>query len=130
MKQQLLKLARDIIDLCDKISGNGTSPNTDVIGLIKREFEEQCDSLEKENKVKVLNHKRELWADSKLHIRKWDFVIVHKDGILIKRILDHNVEEGTITIHSLNPIYPDRVINLAEVYQIFNVIEFWRPRRR
>lgn len=74
--------------------------------------------------------KRELWADSKLHIRKWDFVIVHKDGILIKRILDHNVEEGTITIHSLNPIYPDRVINLAEVYQIFNVIEFWRPRRR
>ena len=74
--------------------------------------------------------KRELWADSKLHIRKWDFVIVHKDGILIKRILDHNVEEGTITMHSLNPIYPDRVINLAEVYQIFNVIEFWRPRRR
>lgn len=74
--------------------------------------------------------KRELWVDSKLHIRKWDFVIVHKDGILIKRILDHNVEEGTITIHSLNPIYPDRVINLAEVYQIFNVIEFWRPRRR
>lgn len=62
MKQQLLKLARDIIDLCDKISGNGTSPNTDVIGLIKREFEEQCDSLEKENKVKALNHKRELWA--------------------------------------------------------------------
>lgn len=74
--------------------------------------------------------KRELWADSKLHFRKWDFVIVHKEGILIKRILDHDVEKGTITIHSLNPIYPDRVINLAEVYQIFNVIEFWRPRRR
>ncbi|MDB9090182.1 S24 family peptidase, partial [Parabacteroides distasonis] len=74
--------------------------------------------------------KRELWIDSKLHIRKWDFVIVHKEGVLIKRIVEHNVENGTITVHSLNPIYPDKVISLAEVYQIFNVIEFLRPRRR
>ena len=62
MKQQLLKLARDIIDLCNKILDDGTSPNTDVIKLIKREFEEQSDSLEYKNKVKVLNNKRELWA--------------------------------------------------------------------
>ena len=74
--------------------------------------------------------KRELWVDYKLHFRKWDFVIVHKEGILIKRILDHDVDKGTITIHSLNPIYPDRELNLNEVYQIFNVIEFLRPRRR
>ena len=74
--------------------------------------------------------KRELWIDSKLHIRKWDFVIVHKEGVLIKRIVEHNVENGTITVHSLNPIYPDKVISLAEVYQIFNVIEFLRPKRR
>lgn len=74
--------------------------------------------------------KRELWIDSKLHIRKWDFVIVYKEGVLIKRIVEHNVENGTITVHSLNPIYPDKVISLAEVYQIFNVIEFLRPRRR
>ena len=61
-----------------------------------------------------------LWAESKLHIRKWDFVIVHEDGILVKRIIDHNVENHTITIHSLNDMYPDRVIDLAEVRQIFN----------
>lgn len=71
-----------------------------------------------------------LWADSKLHIRKWDFVIVHTEGILVKRIIDHDVEKHTITIHSLNSMYPDKVINLADVKQIFNVIELQRPRRR
>ena len=71
-----------------------------------------------------------LWADNKLHIRKWDFVIVHTEGILVKRIIDHDVEKHTITIHSLNSMYPDKVINLADVKQIFNVIELQRPRRR
>lgn len=71
-----------------------------------------------------------LWTDSKLHIRKWDFVIVHTEGILVKRIIDHDVENHTITIHSLNSMYQDKVINLADVKQIFNVIELQRPRRR
>lgn len=73
---------------------------------------------------------RHLWASYKLHLRHWDFVIVHEDGILLKRIIDHDVENHLITIHSLNPEYPDRVINLAEVKQIFNVIESVRPRKR
>lgn len=72
----------------------------------------------------------ELWVNSKLHIRKWDFVIVHEEGILIKRIVDHDVEKCTITIHSLNSYYPDRVLHLKDVRQIFNVIEMSRPRRR
>jgi phage repressor protein C with HTH and peptisase S24 domain len=71
-----------------------------------------------------------LWVDSKLHIRKWDFVIVHEDGILVKRIIDHDVENHTITVHSLNDFYPDKVIDLAEVRQIFNVVEMQRPKRR
>lgn len=71
-----------------------------------------------------------LWTDSRLHFRKWDFVIVHSEGILVKRIIDHDVENHTITIHSLNSMYPDKVINLADVKQIFNVIELQRPRRR
>lgn len=73
---------------------------------------------------------QQYWAESKLHIRKWDFVIVHADGILIKRITDHDTVNHTITIHSLNPFYPDRVLDLREVRQIFNVIEMSRPRRR
>lgn len=71
-----------------------------------------------------------LWSKSKLHLRKWDFVIIHKDGILIKRIINHDVENHTITIHSLNDFYPDNVIDLIEVKQIFNVIESIKPRRR
>lgn len=71
-----------------------------------------------------------LWADSKLHIRKWDFVIVHEEGILVKRIINHDVENHTITVHSLNDFYPDKVIDLAEVRQIFNVVEMQRPKRR
>lgn len=71
-----------------------------------------------------------LWKDSRLHIKKWDFVIVHEEGIIVKRIIEHDVENRTITVHSLNDLYPDRVIDLAEVKQIFNVVEMQRPRRR
>ena len=71
-----------------------------------------------------------LWVNSRLHIKKWDFVIVHEEGIIVKRITDHDVENHTITVHSLNEMYPDRVIDLSEVKQIFNVIEMQRPRRR
>lgn len=73
---------------------------------------------------------QDLWANNRLHIRKWDFVIVHEEGILVKRVIDHDVENGLITVHSLNPFYEDKVIDLREVRQMFNVIELQRPRRR
>ena len=59
-----------------------------------------------------------------------DFVIIHKEGILIKRIIAHDVENHTITIHSLNPMYKDEVLDLADVRQIFSVVESRRQRRR
>lgn len=61
----------------------------------------------------------------KLHIHQWDaFVIVHKtDGIVVKQIIDHDVEKGIITVHSFNPIYEDYKIDLREVAQIFNVVK-------
>ena len=71
-----------------------------------------------------------LWAENKLHIRKWDFVIVHEEGIIVKRITNHDVDNHRITVHSLNDLYPDREIDLAEVKQIFNIVEMQRPRRR
>lgn len=70
------------------------------------------------------------WKDSKLFINKRDFVIIHKEGILIKRIITHDVENHKITIHSLNPLYPDEVLDLADVKQIFSVVESRRQRRR
>lgn len=72
---------------------------------------------------KIHNH---LWTGYKLHIRKWNFVIVCYDGIVVKRIVDHDVEKHTITIHSLNEIYPNEVIDLAEVREIFNVVQLMR----
>lgn len=74
-----------------------------------------------------------LWAGSKLHFKRWDFVIVHEEGVIVKRIVDHDVESHTITVHSLNPDkrrYPDRVIDLSEVRQILNVVSMMRPRKR
>lgn len=61
----------------------------------------------------------------KLHIRQWDaFVIVHKtEGIVIKQIIDHDVENGIITCHSFNPLYPDFKVDLREVSQLFNVVK-------
>ena len=70
------------------------------------------------------------WKDSRLFINKRDFVIVHREGILIKRITEHDVERHTITVHSLNPMYQDRVINLSEVMKIFSIVESRIQRRR
>lgn len=66
----------------------------------------------------------EYWR-CKLHIRTWDaFVIVHRtDGIVLKQIIDHDVENGIITVHSFNPIYDDYTIDLREISQLFNVVK-------
>ncbi len=73
--------------------------------------------------------KPDLWHN-KLHIQKWYFVIVHKEeGIIVKQITDHNPETGDITIHSLNSFYPDRVLNLKDVAQLFNVVQINRKPR-
>lgn len=73
---------------------------------------------------------REYWRDSRLFINKRDFVIVHEEGILIKRIIAHDLDAHTITIHSLNPLYPDRTLNLSDVHQIFSIVESRIQRRR
>lgn len=69
----------------------------------------------------------------KFHLHRYaDFVIVHKrDGILVKRLTKHDVEQGIISCTSLNPDkdrYPDFDIHLDEVYQIFNIIKVIQDR--
>lgn len=73
-----------------------------------------------------------LYKDSPLPYKKKDFVIVHKNGILIKRIIDHDLKRHTITIHSLSddPTYMDRVLDLADVRQMFTVEYSQRKRSR
>jgi phage repressor protein C with HTH and peptisase S24 domain len=66
---------------------------------------------------------------NKLHIHKYDFVIVHRtEGILLKKIAKHDTATGTLTLHSLNSLYDDFTINFNEVAQIFNVIKVEREK--
>lgn len=74
--------------------------------------------------------RQDLYRDSKLHLHKFQlFVIVHKEGITIKEIIEHNVGKGTILIHSWNPDkneYPDQELELKDVLQLLNVIKIER----
>lgn len=68
----------------------------------------------------------DLYRFTKLHMNKWNFVIVTLDGVVVKRIIDHNLERGTITVHSLNPFHKDYEIDLREVQRIYNVVQYQR----
>ena len=76
------------------------------------------------------NIRPDYWL-SKLHIDKWDFVVIHKElGILVKRIIEHKVSEGIITLHSLNDYYEDFDVHLQDVQKLFNIVDFRRKRNR
>ena len=67
---------------------------------------------------------------NKLHINKWDFVIVHNiSGILIKKIAAHNPETGDIIARSLNNMYDDIHLNLEDIHQLFNVVKVERTKK-
>ncbi|MVM34429.1 helix-turn-helix domain-containing protein [Spirosoma sp. HMF4905] len=76
---------------------------------------------------------RDFWR-SKLHIHEYpDFVIVHHEGIVVKRIVDHDVKRGIIYCESLNPnkeLYPDSFYRLSEVYELYNVVSVQQKRKR
>lgn len=67
----------------------------------------------------------------KLHTHTTDtWIIVHREkGILIKQIASHDVENGTIVIHSLNPEYEDELLNLKDIEQIFSVVQVINKKR-
>ncbi len=91
-------------------------------------FEVDGDSMEPEyhkgDIVICRELKRDMWR-YKLHYEDWDFVIAHgTQGIMLKQIIEHNVETGDIVCHSLNSEeHPDFVLNLREVAFLFNVVE-------
>lgn len=75
---------------------------------------------------------RSLWKN-KLHLTKYkEFVIVtYKKGIVTKNISAHDTENHTITCHSYNPDkeqYPDFVLNLDDVMEIYNIVQITKKR--
>lgn len=93
----------------------------------------ECDSEESIPEGSILlcrNVRKDYWK-SKLHIHKWDFVIVHKElGIVAKRIINHDVDNGILTLRSLNSFYKDYDIHIKDVQQIFNIVEVQQKRKR
>lgn len=80
-------------------------------------------SLYDNDKILCREVKQHLWRD-KLHFNKYFFVIVHREeGILVKQIIDHDVNTGEITCHSLNPLYEDFKLSLNDVVELYNVIK-------
>jgi phage repressor protein C with HTH and peptisase S24 domain len=66
---------------------------------------------------------------NKLHINKYDFVIVHRtEGVLLKKIARHDTTTGILLLHSLNSLYEDFSVNLNDIAQIFNVIKVEREK--
>jgi phage repressor protein C with HTH and peptisase S24 domain len=66
---------------------------------------------------------------SKLHITKYDFIIVTRtEGLLLKRIIKHDTTAGILTMHSLNPMYDDQTVKLDDVAKIFNVVKVIREK--
>ena len=92
-------------------------------------FQIEGDSMEptlRHGDVVMARHiDRDLYKDSKLHLRSWSvwIIVTRTDGILIKEIADHDVTGGVLTLHSLNPLYEDLTVHLSDVIDIYNVIE-------
>lgn len=96
-----------------------------------RLFEAEGDSMDDGSRSSICNGdivlgrevQRTLWQ-YKLHINDWYFIIVHRtEGIAIKKIIDHDVEHGIITCHSLNNMFQDYRVYLDEVAELYNLIK-------
>ena len=75
------------------------------------------------DKILCREVKPDLWRN-KLHYRDWYFVIAMRDnGVLIKQIVNHDVDTGNIVCHSLNPLFDDFEVNLNDVAELYNVIK-------
>lgn len=68
------------------------------------------------------------YKDNRLHIYNHSIWIIAtmREGILIKNITAHDVEQRTITCHSYNPMYPDFTINLEDVSDIYHAVSLSR----
>ena len=80
--------------------------------------------------TEILIRQINLDPNTKLPIRNNLFVVVSKDGVVLKQIIEHNIEEGYIRCHSYNPNFRDYIIPLTDVLQIFlyrKIVSFRPP---
>ncbi len=56
-----------------------------------------------------------------------DYVIARGNDVMVRRVVAHSVTGKTIAVHSLNPIYKDETVSLADV-EVYNVVISQRQR--
>lgn len=61
-----------------------------------------------------------LWKN-RLNFKQYIYAIVHREGVVVKEITDHNLEKAIITCHSWNPLYEDFQLKLKDVFQLFYI---------
>ncbi len=66
---------------------------------------------------------------SQIRIAHYDLILMHRCiGILLKKVISHDADTGTIRLHSLNENYADFDIDIRDVTQLYNVIKVERKK--
>ena len=63
-----------------------------------------------------------------LHIDGKEYIIVYKKGILLKRIIDLDMNDGKLILRSFNPTYRDLELDLADVKQLL-IVEYQQKKK-
>ncbi|MDR2913678.1 MAG: XRE family transcriptional regulator [Tannerella sp.] len=87
--------------------------------------DESRNSFEEGDRVLARELNNAHWKDG-IRYKKYPYwVIVFDSSVLIKQIIDHNMETGEITCHSLNksPEYCDFKLSLNKVRKLYNVVQ-------
>jgi transcriptional regulator with XRE-family HTH domain len=64
---------------------------------------------------------KHLWKS--IHKNDLGFILMCKNSILHKDIINYNSDTGMFTLHSRNPLEEDFDISINDIYRIFNVIK-------
>lgn len=124
----------DLSTAAGKLGGNSLTelPRSRKM-LVPKEFDNgnylvvrvEGDSMDNDSKGSIPNGTDILIKEyfiqngDKLPIKNNLFVIVSREGTVLKKITEHNIEEGFILCHSYNPAYKDYPIPLEDILQIF-----------
>ena len=66
----------------------------------------------------------EKYWTKRLNIESWFFILVFKNGeYVVRKIIEHNVEQMSVLCHPQNPMYADSTIFLYEICELYNVIK-------
>ena len=122
---------RDVFpdELCQKrmvLVAPGTSAHDHVVFTVAGDSMEP--RLEKGDEVLAKLVPVDYYKNARLHIDRYNIwvVVTRTEGILIKKIVRHDVANHTITLHSLNPLYSDFDVDLADVAMIYHAVSLSR----